>query len=255
MGYCPSQATPSVLSQVGALSCGDSVNDDTSYGLFGRSRTGRPIQVTFATGLRAGAMLLSAALFGIVAAPAISADTPPAIVLLNLAYLSVFVLGASYRIFINVWLLRYELVAPSWSGATTAGAVAVAIVAIATGLLGGNPDALLVGYALAINAAFLLAKQGCLVGGCCGARGSIFGVTMDLRHFEIIATAVILGATALGTVYHGGIAASGGLIAHTGLRLLAHRWINGSSAAWAPLRQPSVELVPLYLLSALTLLL
>lgn len=46
MGYCPSQATPSVLSQVGALSCGDSVNDDTSYGLFGRSRTGRPIQVT-----------------------------------------------------------------------------------------------------------------------------------------------------------------------------------------------------------------
>lgn len=214
-----------------------------------------PGSITFATGLRAAATLLSAALFGIVAAPAISADTPPAIALLSLAYLCIFVLGASFRIFINVWLLRYELAAPSWSGATAASAVAVAILAIATWIVGGNPDALLVGYALAINAAFLLAKQGCLVGGCCGARGSIFGVTMDLRHIEIIATAVILAATALGTMYYGGIAASGGLIAHTGLRLLAHRWINGPSAAWAPLRQPSVELVPLYLLSALTLLL
>jgi hypothetical protein len=211
--------------------------------------------ITFATGLRSAATLLSAVLFGVVAAPAVSTGPPAAIVSLSLAYLFVFLLGASYRAFINVWLLRYELVAPSWSGATAASAVAVAIAALATQLLGHSPDALLLGYALAINAAFLLAKEGCMVGGCCGARGSIFGVTMDLRHFEVIATAAILGATALGTTYDGGLAASAGLVAHTGLRLLAHRWINGPRAAWVPLRQPSVELVPLYLLSALTLVL
>lgn len=203
--------------------------------------------------VRAAATLLSSTLFAIVAAPAVSAKTPVAIGLLASAYLLVFMLGASYRLFINVWLLRRERVSPTWSGATAASALGAALAALAIKLFGGNPDPVLVGYALAINAAFVLIKQGCLVGGCCGAKRTLLGFTVDLRHIEIVATALILGATALSAVYEPAIAAPLGLIAHTGMRLLHHRWLRGTRAKWWPHRRPGIELVPLYLVSALAL--
>lgn len=207
--------------------------------------------VTFATGLRVVATLLSAILFGVVAASASPAATVP----LGLAFLLVFVLGAAYRIFINVWLLRYELVSPSWSGATAASAMATVVAALAIRLLGANPDALFIGYAMAINLAFLLIKPGCLIGGCCGARRSLplLSISVELRHLEIIATAAILAITILAALSGSAAAATLGLGAHSGLRLLAHRWLHGAGAPWFPLRQPGVELVPLYLLTALSL--
>jgi hypothetical protein len=208
--------------------------------------------VTLATGLRVVATLLSAILFGIFAG---SPGSPAAIALLSLAFLLVFVLGAAYRIFINVWLLRHELVSPSWSGATAASALAVVVAALAIRLLGADPDPLFIGYAIAINVAFLLVKPGCLIGGCCGARRSLplLNISVELRYLEIIATAAILVITIVAALSGFTATAPLGLGAHTVLRLLAHRWLHGAAASWIPLRQPGVELVPLYLLTVLSL--
>lgn len=183
--------------------------------------------VSRATFLRLVSAIGSAAVFGMLVAPVMQAAYWPSAFALAFIYGFFFVGGTGYRILIAVAFQDVSRKASaSWSGATTASALA----ALAAALLLVGQDAqaslILAAYAVAINFAYVPVKFACLEAGCCQAhrRDPFIIRDHDLRRVEIAASAVVLVA-ALSAMWIGafGVAAIIGTGGHLAIRLVS-RW-------------------------------
>lgn len=185
--------------------------------------------------LRLASAVLSAAAFGLIAAPLISLTYWPAAFLLAFGYGFFFLGGTGYRILVAVALRDPSRnTAASWSGATAASALAALVAGVALWLAGSDPALLLAAYAVAINFAYLFVKLACLGAGCCTARRPLIapsGQEPDLRHIELALTLVTLvGSAACLVSVSPAATALVGLTGHVGVRLLSR---------WARYRMPS----------------
>lgn len=206
---------------------------------------------------RLAAALTSSTLFGLTAAGAFPPWSLLTAFLLAFAFGTFFVGGTGYRILIAVARGRQEPAPASWSGAATGSALLVLALALAAWPAGGAVH-VLAGFALAINAAYVLVKTSCALVGCCMVDRRLhphWPAGLDLRIIEIGVSLVALAVTA-GLVLAGEtrLAALAGILAHVAMRLVS-RWLRGRfSTGWPPLRQPGSELAPLYLLAIAALL-
>ena len=219
------------------------------------SLAGDKVYVSRSTLLRLTSAIGSAAIFGMLAAPVFRGAYWPSAFALAFIYGFFFVGGTGFRILIAVAFQDGSRKASaSWSGATTASALAVLAAALLL-LLQSGQDALLLlaAYAVAINAAYIPVKLACVEAGCCHAhrRDRIVIRDHDLRHVEITASAVVLAA-ALATLWAGsaGMAACLGAGGHLAIRLLS-RWSRDRlPASGAQNEIKGQELVPLALVFA-----
>ncbi len=147
----------------------------------------------------------------------------------------------------------------SWAGGVI-GACAVILLLWAIGLLSGQTDgaaALLFGFALGLNLAYLPAKAACLVQGCCRAVPYAYGASLlslpgDLRGAETVLTLVTLAIMAFAPAI-GLPAAAPGLVGHALTRLVSVAG-RGYGLGLGRLRaDPGAELGPLLLLAAASL--
>lgn len=183
--------------------------------------------VSRATLLRLSSVVGSAAIFGMLAAPVTRGAYWPSAFTLAFLYGFFFVGGTGYRILIAVAFQDASRKASaSWSGATTASALAALTAAIL--LIGRDGDANLVlaAYAVAINTAYIPVKFACLEAGCCHAhrRDPFLIRNHDLRHVEI-AWSVVVVAACLASIWMDafGVAAVLGIGGHLAIRVLS-RW-------------------------------
>jgi len=180
-----------------------------------------------ATLLRLASAVGSAAIFGMLAAPVTQMAYWPSAFALAFLYGFFFVGGTGFRILIAVAFQDASRKASaSWSGATTASALAALVAALMLSGQHGHASLLLAAYAVAISAAYIPVKFACLEAGCCQAHRSdpIVIREHDLRHVEIVASAAVLAA-ALVAIWAGalGMAAFLGVGGHLAIRLLS-RW-------------------------------
>lgn len=185
------------------------------------------LSVSRATILRLVSAIGSAAIFGMLAAPVTGSAYWPSAFLLAFMYGFFFVGGTGYRILIAVAAQDASRKASaSWSGATTASALAAVAGAIMLVARDGAASLVLAAYALAINAAYIPVKLACIEAGCCHAhrRDAVVIRDHDLRRVEIVLSAATL-AISLMAIRVGafGIAAVAGLGGHLGVRALS-RW-------------------------------
>ncbi|KJS07921.1 MAG: hypothetical protein VR78_18950 [Hoeflea sp. BRH_c9] len=211
-------------------------------------------RVSRATLLRLASAIGSAAVFGMLAAPVIPAAYWPSAFALAFIYGFFFVGGTGYRILIAVAFRDASRKASaSWSGATTASALAALAAALLLVGQDGHASLVLAAYAVAINVAYIPVKFACLEVGCCHAhrRDPFIIRDHDLRRVEIAASALVL-VTALIALWIGafGVAAIAGIGGHLAIRLLS-RWsrdrLPGSGAEDEIKGQ---ELLPLTLMLA-----
>ena len=212
------------------------------------------VRVSRATLFRLMSAVGSAAIFGMLAAPVTEAAYWPSAFALAFIYGFFFVGGTGYRILIAVAFQdASRKAAASWSGATTASALAALAAALLLAGQDGHANLVLAAYAVAINAAYIPVKFACLEAGCCHAhhRDPFLIRDHDLRHVEIAASAAVLAA-ALVAISAGapGMAAVLGVGGHLAIRLLS-RWSRDrlpGSGLEAEIK--GQELVPLVLLLA-----
>jgi hypothetical protein len=192
------------------------------FGRFGVSR---------ATALRLASAVGSAAVFGMLAAPVMGPVTGlaywPSAFALAFVYGFFFVGGTGYRILIAVATQDASRKASaSWSGATSASALAALAGALMLVSSDGAAGLVLAAYGVAINAAYIPVKFACLEAGCCHAhrRDRLVIRDHDLRRVEISLSAVV-AATALTALWSSGpgLAAVLGIGGHLAIRLLS-RW-------------------------------
>ena len=228
-----------------------------------QSLAGDKFHLSRSTLLRLASAIGSAAIFGMLAAPVLRGAYWPSAFALAFVYGFFFVGGTGFRILLAVALQDASRKASaSWSGATTASALAALAAALLL-LLRGGQDAviLLAAYAVAINTAYIPVKFACVEAGCCHAhrRDRLVIRDHDLRHVEIVASAVVLAATLM-AIWAGatGLAACLGVGGHLAIRLLS-RWSRDRlpAAGAQPGAQPGTqdeikgqELVPLALVFA-----
>ncbi|MDZ7599824.1 MAG: hypothetical protein U1A06_00445 [Hoeflea sp.] len=223
------------------------------------SLAGDKLHLSRSTLLRLASAIGSAAVFGMLAAPVTQSAYWPSAFALAFIYGFFFVGGTGYRILIAVALQDMSRKASaSWSGATTASALAALIAALLLFFQGREDAALLLAaYAVAINAAYIPVKLACVEAGCCHAhrRDRLVIRNHDLRHVEIVASAFVLAA-ALAAIWAGaaGLAACLGVGGHLAIRLLS-RWSRDRlpAAGVQPGAQDEIkgqELVPLALVFA-----
>ncbi|WP_035527306.1 hypothetical protein [Hoeflea sp. BAL378] len=192
------------------------------------SLAGDKYHLSRSTLLRLTSAIGSAAVFGLLAAPVLQGAYWPSAFALAFIYGFFFVGGTGYRILIAVALRDGSRKASaSWSGATTASALAALVAALLLQLQSGQAALLvLAAYAVAINIAYIPVKFACVEAGCCHAhrRDPVIIRNHDLRHVEIIASAVVL-ALATAALWAGatGLAACLGVGGHLAIRLLS-RW-------------------------------
>ncbi|MDP3524164.1 MAG: hypothetical protein Q8S27_06260 [Hoeflea sp.] len=192
------------------------------------SLAGDKLHLSRSTLLRLASAIGSAAAFGMLAAPVTRSAYWPSAFALAFIYGVFFVGGTGFRILIAVALQDMSRKASaSWSGATTASALAALIAALLLFFQGREDAALLLAaYAVAINAAYIPVKLACVKAGCCHAhrRDRLVIRNHDLRHVEIVASAFVLAA-ALAAIWAGaaGLAACLGVGGHLAIRLLS-RW-------------------------------
>tara|TARA_R110002020_G_scaffold156117_5_gene337655 strand:- start:619 stop:1308 length:690 start_codon:yes stop_codon:yes gene_type:complete len=180
-----------------------------------------------ATSLRLLSAIVSAAIFGMLAAPLTHAPYWLSAFALAFIFGFFFVGGTGYRILIAVAFQDASRKASaSWSGATAASALAALCAAI---LLIGRDEAsilVLAAYAVAINTAYIPVKFACLEAGCCHAhrRDPVLIRNHDLRHVEIALTTAVAAAS-LASIWMDafGVAAVLGTGGHLVVRVLS-RW-------------------------------
>ena len=185
------------------------------------------VRVSRATLFRLTSAVGSAAIFGMLAAPVTEAGYWPSAFALAFIYGFFFVGGTGYRILIAVAFQdAARKASASWSGATTASALAALAAALLLAGRDGHANLVLAAYAVAINAAYVPVKFACLEAGCCHAhhRDPFLIRDHDLRRVEIALSAVVL-ATSLTAIWAGalGVAAISGIGGHLAIRLLS-RW-------------------------------
>tara|TARA_R110002020_G_scaffold27424_9_gene88380 strand:+ start:12420 stop:13109 length:690 start_codon:yes stop_codon:yes gene_type:complete len=218
------------------------------------SLAGDTFHLSRSTLLRLASAIGSAAVFGMLAAPVLQAAYWPSAFALAFIYGFFFVGGTGFRILIAVAVQDASRKASaSWSGATTASALAVLAVALLLGPGGQEAPLLLAAYAVAINFAYIPVKLACVEAGCCHAhrRDRLVIRDHDLRHVEITASVVVLAAS-LATLWAGsaGMAACLGAGGHLAIRLLS-RWSRDRlPASGLPNEIKGQELVPLALVFA-----
>lgn len=183
--------------------------------------------VSHAMVLRLVSAIGSAAMFGMLAAPVTGSAYWPSAFALAFVYGFFFVGGTGYRILIAVAARNpTQKTSASWSGATTASALAALTAAILFQGRDGHSILLLASYAAAINAAYIPVKFACLEAGCCHAhrRDRLLIRDHDLRRVEITLSGVVI-ATCLTAIWTGalGMAAILGIGGHLAIRLLS-RW-------------------------------
>lgn len=197
----------------------------------------------------AGAVFASAA-FGLIVVQARSWEAVPSAVGFGFLFGASFIAGTGYRIILAAVSGRRPHAAASWSGATTGSALLALGLLLIKMLSGHDGGPVLLGFGVAINIAYLLAKFGCVSAGCCHADAQHrFGG--DLRIFEIIGTLLILSVAVLlipaSVLLSAQVAIGGHLLVR-----MASRWMRGRwSWGWPPLRQPGAEIAPLLVLFAL----
>lgn len=192
------------------------------------SWAGNKVHPSRATLLRLTSAIGSAAVFGMILAPVTRASYWPSAFALAFIFGFFFVGGTGFRILIAVALGDVSRKASaSWSGATTASALAALAAAILISGQGAYDSLLLLAaYAVAINTAYIPVKLACLEADCCHAhRHDRFVIrTHDLRHVEIAASAMVLaGVAAAMWIEALGVAAIIGVGGHLAIRLLS-RW-------------------------------
>jgi hypothetical protein len=215
----------------------------------------RPSTAWVIFGLRALAAIGSSAIFGLVVTSDAAGIDLPAAILAGLVFGVFFVGGTGYRIIRAVWMRALVAAPASWSGATAASAIACTLGALGLMAIGHDPARLLLGYALAINFAYLAVKVSCALAGCCHAEIRLGEWIWALRPVEIGATLFILAATGALWFADPGVGALAGLSGHMLLRLFSRRMRGRWSSGWPPLSQPGAELAPLQVLTLIALLL
>lgn len=214
----------------------------------------RPERLVFA--LRLASAVASSAAFGLAAAAAFPPWSLWSAVGLGFLFGTAFVGGTGYRILIAVASLKSDTAPASWSGAAAASALLALALWFIARWLGGPAIYVLVGYAIAINLAYLPVKGSCLAAGCCRSVRRIdgLGISLDLRQIEFGATLLVIAATlALATSFPV-LAAVAGILGHLAVRLVSRRWRDRWSWGWPPLRQPGAELAPLAVLAMIAAL-
>ncbi len=178
--------------------------------------------------LRVASAIVSAAAFGLLAAPVLSWPHLQAAFFLAFCFGFFYVGGTGYRIVLAVALRdATRHTAASWTGATAASSLAALAAATVLAALGRDDMLLLAAYAVAINVAYLPVKLACLGAGCCVARRPLAapgGRRLDLRRLEIgLTLAALLVALASLAGGEPSAAAILGLFGHLAVRLLS-RW-------------------------------
>lgn len=113
---------------------------------------------------------------------------------------------------------------------------------------------LVLGYALAINFAYLAVKLSCALAGCCHAEIAFAGRRLGLRPVEIATTVLIIVAASALALVSLWLGALMGFAGHCLLRLFSRAKRGRWSSGWPPLRQPGAELAPLQMLSLIAVL-
>jgi hypothetical protein len=216
------------------------------------TRAGRRPRGVFA--LRLGGAVAASVAFGLIAAAGLAQWNFWSAVGLGFLFGTAFVGGTGYRIIIGVVRAIAASAPASWSGATAGAALyAIALWAVLASL---RLDAgyVLLAFGIAINIAYLPVKLACFEVGCCrAAHGLQVPSGLDLRLLEIGMTVAVLlagGAAAMVSTGLGGPVATGG---HLLVRLVSRRLRDRWSWRWLALRQPGIELAPLSLVLALSI--
>ncbi|MDF1606609.1 hypothetical protein PZ897_00315 [Hoeflea sp. YIM 152468] len=178
-----------------------------------------------ATVLRLFSAVGSAAVFGLLVAPATGAAYWPAAFAWAFGFGFFFVGGTGYRILIAVAARTPSLTtSASWSGATAASALAALMAALVLLARGDDASLVLASYAAAINFAYIPVKFACIQAGCCHAHHGKMPLTgnHDLRRVEITLSALFV-AISLYAIWTGafGRAAVFGLAGHLAVRLFS----------------------------------
>lgn len=205
---------------------------------------------------RTASVSLGALVFGIVAAPVLPMVHWAAAAVLGSLFGILFLSGAGHSILRAVALRDAGLFRPAnWSDGVTAAAGGTLAASAAMLFAGSDPSPLLLGLGLALGAAYVPAKLGCIEAGCCAAGHHRHRLDpgFDLRLFEALATLVLLAFAAVVALFGAQAwAAAAALGGHLAVRLhsRAVRGRHGGGAGSVP--PIGLEVAPLALSTLLS---